>query len=134
MICMPRLFLVCLLLLPLPVSAQDGARLFERCAACHSVTAPDGTKLVAGGRIGPDLYGIAGQSAAAKPGFNYSRSMRKAAAQGLVWSEDAFVSYLRNPTEFLKAYLDDPSARARMAFRLERGGDAIYRYLADLSR
>ncbi|QFS84781.1 Cytochrome c-551 precursor [Roseivivax sp. THAF40] len=131
---MLRPFLICLFSLAHPALAQEGARLFERCAACHSVVSPSGETLVAGGRIGPNLYGIAGSPAASEPGFNYSQSMRVARQQGLVWSQDAFTAYLRNPTEYLKAYLDDPSARARMAFRLETGGDDVYRYLQNFAR
>ena len=114
--------------------AQEPPRLFDRCAACHSVIAPDGRTLVAGGRIGPNLFGIAGRAAGAQPGFNYSVSMREARDRGLVWTERAFTEYLRNPTEFLKTYLGDPSARARMAFRIDRGAPDIYRYLQQLSR
>ena len=131
---MLRPFFICLLAFAQPALAQEGARLFERCAACHAVVSPSGETLVAGGRIGPNLYGIAGSPAALEPGFNYSRSMRAAAQQGLVWSQDSFTEYLRNPTEFLKAYLDDPSARARMAFRLDRGAPEVYKYLQDLAR
>ncbi len=128
-----RVFLLSLTLCASSALAQDGARLFERCAACHSVIAPDGAVLVKGGRIGPNLYGIAGSKAGSDPGFNYSQSMRIAGARGLVWSRDSFVAYLRNPTEFLQSYLDDPAARARMAFRLEIGSEAVYDYLSDLS-
>ena len=122
------------LCLATPVKSQDGARLFEPCAACHSVTAPDGTVLVQGGRAGPDLYGVVGRTVAGKRGFNYSSSMQEARGRGLVWSEPNFTAYMRNPNLFLQEWLGDPSARARMAFRIESGAPAIYRYLQSLER
>ncbi|MHA6327135.1 c-type cytochrome [Roseivivax sp. CAU 1753] len=129
-----RPLLVVLTCLSGPVAAQDGERLFRRCAACHSVVTPEGQTLVFGGRVGPNLYGVAGRPAGTQPGFNYSASMRSARDLGLVWSEAEFVAYLHNPTEYLKTYLGDPTARARMAFRLDSGGDAVYRYLQSLER
>ncbi|MCE0506231.1 cytochrome C [Roseivivax sp. GX 12232] len=115
-------------------SAQEAPSAFAPCAQCHSVTAPDGTRLVAGGRTGPNLYGVMGRPVAGAAGFNYSRSMQEARARGLTWDRASFAAYLKNPTEFLQGWLGDPSARARMAYRSETGAGAIYDYLRALER
>ena len=58
--------------------AGPGARLFRKCAICHSVSA-DG-----GGRAGPTLYGIFGRRAGTVPGYPYSGALRDS---DVVWTE-----------------------------------------------
>ncbi|MFQ6018819.1 MAG: c-type cytochrome, partial [Kiloniellaceae bacterium] len=55
-----------------------GAKLFRKCAVCHSVQA-DGRK-----RAGPTLYGLFGRRAGSVPGYNYSQALRES---DLVWTE-----------------------------------------------
>ncbi|HEY5597449.1 MAG TPA: c-type cytochrome, partial [Kiloniellales bacterium] len=56
-----------------------GARLFRRCAVCHTVTA-DG-----GNRAGPPLYGVFGRRAGTVSGYNYSQTLRNSS---VIWNED----------------------------------------------
>jgi len=56
-----------------------GAKLFRRCAACHTVT------LDGGNRAGPTLYGVFGRRAGAIADYNYSEALRES---GLIWTED----------------------------------------------
>jgi len=55
-----------------------GARLFRKCAACHTVT-PD-----SGHRAGPTLYNLFGREAGSHPGYPYSKALRES---DLVWTE-----------------------------------------------
>jgi hypothetical protein len=50
----------------------------------------------------------------------------------LVWSEEMIVAYLEDPTAFLRDFLQDPRARAKMAFRLRKEQDRrdVVAYLA----
>lgn len=111
--------------------AEAGAKAFAKCRACHSITAPDGTAIVRGGKTGPDLYGVVGRGAGLA--FNYSSALRKAHETGLVWDAEGLTQFLADPTAFLKAYTGDDGARSKMAFRLTRGAEDIIAYLASLS-
>ena len=81
--------------LPAPYSKADlenGARVFARCRACHSVT-PNGPNMT-----GPNLYGVIGRVAGTHPGFNYSKSVK---AAGFAWDDDHIDHWLTNPRTFL---------------------------------
>jgi len=81
-----------------PTYAQDvakGAQVFNRCRACHAVGP------AARNKAGPQLNGIVGRKAASAAGFNYSDAMKRAAGNGLVWTEAKLTSYLDSPDVFL---------------------------------
>ena len=59
-------------------SSDPGARLFAKCAACHTLT-PEG-----GNKAGPTLYGLFGRRAGTVAGFPYSSALRNSA---IVWTE-----------------------------------------------
>ncbi len=82
----------------LPVMAQEagnadeGAKIFRRCQACHTVT--EGQH-----RVGPSLYNVVGRAAATVEGFpRYSDAMK---ASDITWTEDNISSYLENPRAFI---------------------------------
>lgn len=83
-----------------PVLAQGdvakGEKLFKKCAACHAVG--DGAK----NKVGPVLTGILDNKAGQNPDFKYSKAMKKAAADGLVWDEASLSEFLTKPRAFLK--------------------------------
>ncbi len=115
-----------------PAQAQDvanGERTFRRCAACHMIGDD------ARNRVGPVLTGVVGRPAASFEDYEYSSSMTAAGALGLTWTEDLIFEYLEDPTAFLRAYLDDPRARAKMTFRLrdEQERRDVAAYLATFS-
>lgn len=74
-------------------SPEKGAAVFKKCGACHN-----NEKGGAAG-IGPNLYGIVGDSHARMPGFAYSEAL--AGKKGTPWSWDELSQWLANP----KAYL-----------------------------
>ena len=69
--------------------ATRGERLFnQQCKVCHT--------LEKGGRngIGPNLFGMFGQKAAAVDGFSFSEAMHKS---GIVWDDKTTTDYLKDP-------------------------------------
>jgi cytochrome c len=68
--------------------AKAGADVFKRCAVCH--TSDKG----GGDGLGPNLSGIFGRKAAARPGFSYSAPLKKS---GLVWNEANLTKWVAGP-------------------------------------
>ena len=100
--------------------AQDAARgeaVFGKCATCHSVGDD------AENRTGPILTGVIGRRAASVEGFDYGDDMIAAGQAGLVWTEELIFDYIADPRTFLRTFLDDRRARAKMTFRLRDEAD-----------
>ncbi len=70
--------------------AAAGAKLFKRCATCHSVE--EGKK-----KMGPSLYGVYGRAAGALEGFKFSPAMTAHGASGVVWNDEALDAFIANP-------------------------------------
>ena len=58
-------------------SAAEGAKIFKKCAACHSIAQGGGNK------IGPALWGVLGRKAGSVSDYKYSKAM---VAHGKPWS------------------------------------------------
>ena len=69
-------------------NADNGAKVFKKCAACHTVEA------AAGNKIGPNLHGIVGRKVASADGFAYSPAM---SGHGGEWTDERLDAYLTNP-------------------------------------
>lgn len=100
-----------------PALAQDadaGARVFNKCKACHQVGAD------AKNRVGPVLTGVVGHGIATVEGFNYSDAMIEKREEGFVWTEETLSAYLENPREYIPgnkmtfAGLKNPEERANV--------------------
>ena len=74
-------------------SAADGAKVFKKCAACHSI-AEDG-----GNKIGPALWGVLGRPAGSIPDYKYSKAM---ATHGKSWSFEEMNGFLIKPKGWVK--------------------------------
>ena len=75
-------------------NVEDGIRGAEKyCVVCH--TFEEGGKVV----YGPNLFGIAGQPAAAFEGFRYSEALRNS---GLTWTDSNLIGFLANPEQFVE--------------------------------
>lgn len=90
-----------------------GEKLFGGCKACHKIG--EGAK----NAFGPVLNSIVDRPAGSFPGFKYSKSVREANGKDLVWTEENLFNWLAGPTDFLRAYLDNPKAKAKMPFKLK---------------
>ncbi|NOC92017.1 cytochrome C [Ruegeria sp. HKCCD6228] len=113
--------------------AEAGKKTFNKCKSCHMIADPAGEVIVKGGKTGPNLYGIAGRTAGTVEGFKYGDSIVAAGEKGLVWDETTFVEYAQDPKAFLKTYLDDTSAKSKMTFKLKKGAEDVYAYIASVS-
>ena len=106
---------------------------FKKCKACHAIIKDDGTEVVKGGKTGPNLYGVIGRTAGTVADYKYGDSLVAAGAAGLVWDEALVVSYLTDPTAFLKENTGDAAAKSKMVFKLAKGGEDIAAYLASVA-
>tara|TARA_B110000037_G_C17108914_1_gene501011 strand:+ start:68 stop:514 length:447 start_codon:yes stop_codon:yes gene_type:complete len=121
-----------------PGDVFAGATAFKKqCTSCHIVVNEVGEKLAGrNSKSGPNLYNIAGASAGTVEGYRYGKSLTAAGAEnGLVWTNETFTAYVQDPKGFLREFLDDKRARAKMSFRVRKEEDAvnIYAYLYSLS-
>ena len=74
-------------------SAADGAKVFKKCAACHSVAQGGANK------IGPALWNVLGRKAGSVPGYKYSKAML---AHGKSWSFEEMDGFLTKPKDWIK--------------------------------
>ena len=74
-------------------SAADGAKVFKKCAACHSIAQGGANK------IGPALWGVLGRKSGSASGYKYSKAM---AAHGKNWSFEEMNGFLIKPKEWIK--------------------------------
>lgn len=114
-----------------------GEEQFSRqCTACHVVQNANGEVLAGrNAKTGPNLFGLSGRAIGSAEGFRYSDSIVDVGERGDVWTEEAFVAYVQNPTDWLRATLDDRRARSKMAYQMRDESQAydIYAYLATLN-
>ncbi|MFQ5624870.1 MAG: c-type cytochrome [Paracoccaceae bacterium] len=109
--------------------AAAGEKAFKRCKMCHRVG--EGAK----NAVGPVLTGVVGRPAASFEGYKYGDSMRAAGEAGLVWDEELIAKYIADPSGFLREYLGDRKAKAKMKFKLkdEQARADVAAYLATFS-
>lgn len=73
--------------------AEKGKRVFNKCKACHMVG--ENAKK----RVGPPLNNIIGAKAGSQDGYNYSKAMKTAGEEGLVWDDEKLDAYLLKPKD-----------------------------------
>ncbi len=73
--------------------AENGAKVFKKCMACHTIEDQN--------KIGPSLKGIVGRKAASVEGFKYSDAMLAKGAEGVIWDEATLAAYLPDPKAFV---------------------------------
>ena len=74
-------------------SAEEGAKVFKKCAACHSINEGGSNK------IGPALWGVLGRSAGSVPDYKYSKAMT---SYGKNWSFEEMNGFLIKPKDWIK--------------------------------
>ena len=103
------------------VNAADGAKIFKKCAACHSIAQGGGNK------IGPALWGVIGRKAGGVSDYKYSKAM---AAYGKPWSFEEMNGFLTKPKEWIKgtkmsfAGLKNPKERAALILYMNKNTDS----------
>ena len=74
-------------------SAAEGAKVFKKCAACHSI-AEGGVN-----KIGPTLWGVLGRKSGSIPDYKYSKAMT---SHGKNWSFEEINGFLIKPKDWIK--------------------------------
>ena len=74
-------------------SATEGAKVFKKCAACHSIAEGGANK------IGPALWGVLGRPTGSVAGYKYSKAM---AVYGKNWSFEEMNGFLTKPKDWIK--------------------------------
>ncbi|MGI9392888.1 MAG: c-type cytochrome [Parvibaculales bacterium] len=72
---------------------KRGAKIFKKCAACHSVEKGGASK------VGPALWGIINATKGHVSGFSYSKALLK---MGGGWSFDELNAFLKKPRSYIK--------------------------------
>lgn len=121
-----------------PAFAQDvanGEKEFRKCKACHMIKDADGTDIVKGGGVGPNLWNVVGRKVASQEGYSYGAGILEAAEMNpdLVWTEEELVAYITNPNDWLNEKTNDPAAKTKMTFKLNKGQPDVAAYLASVS-
>ena len=101
-----------------PELIAKGEKVFKKCKACHQVGED------AKNKTGPILNGIVDHAAGAVDGFKYSKPMKAAAEDGLVWNEVELAAFLAKPKKYMKG--------TKMSFaglKKEKDVEAIITYL-----
>jgi len=75
------------------VSAAEGAKIFSKCKACHSIAKGGDNK------IGPALWNVLGRQAGSIENYKYSKAM---AAYGKIWSFEEMNGFLIKPKDWIK--------------------------------
>ena len=102
-------------------SANDGAKVFTKCAACHSIAEGGANK------IGPALWGVIGRKAGSVPDYKYSKAM---AGHGKKWSFEEMNNFLIKPKDWIKgtkmsfAGLKKPEERAAVILYMNQSSDS----------
>jgi cytochrome c len=112
--------------------AAKGENEFKKCKACHSITAPDGTDVVKGGKTGPNLYGVVGRAVASDPDFKYGEGILAVGAKGEIWDQKMIEEYVIDPTKWIDEQTGDTSLKSKMTFKLAKHGEDVAAYLASI--
>ena len=103
------------------VNAADGAKIFKKCAACHSIAQGGANK------IGPALWGVIGRKAGGVTDYKYSKAM---AAYSKAWSFEEMNGFLIKPKEWIKgtkmsfAGLKNAKERAAVILYMNENSDS----------
>jgi len=74
-------------------NSGEGAKVFKKCAACHSINKGGANK------IGPALWGVIGRKAGSLADYKYSKAM---AGHGKIWSFEEMNNFLIKPKDWVK--------------------------------
>lgn len=99
-------------------NAENGAKVFLQCKACHVLEAGQN-------RVGPSLAGLIGRAAGTVEGYSYSEANKNS---GITWSKEKLFQYLEKPARIIPgtkmAFAGLPKAqdRADVIAYIESGG------------
>jgi len=102
-------------------SAEDGKKVFKKCAACHSINADGGNK------IGPKLWNVMFRPAGSIADYKYSKAL---SAYGKEWNWEEMNGFLIKPSKWIKgnkmgfAGLKKEKDRASVILFLNKNSDS----------
>ena len=96
-------------------NADDGEKVFKKCAACHSI--------VQGGKnkIGPALYNVVGRQIGAVSDYKYSKAL---AGYDKTWTFEELNGFLLKPAKWIKG-----TKMAYAGLRKEKDRASVIKYL-----
>ncbi len=74
-------------------TAEQGKKIFKKCAACHSI------KQGGANKIGPALYSVVGRAVGVVSGYKYSKAL---SSYGKQWSFEELNGFLLKPSKWIK--------------------------------
>ena len=100
-------------------SIEAGAKVFKKCAACHSI--------VKGGKnaIGPALYNVVGRKVGGVEDYKYSKAL---AAYDKEWTFEELNGFLKKPAKYIKG-----TKMAYAGLRKESDRASVIKYLNENS-
>ncbi len=72
--------------------ANKGAKIFKKCASCHTISKGEMSK------VGPNLYGVVNRNKGSAVGFEYSVAMKN---KGGKWDIESINSFITKPKEYV---------------------------------
>ncbi|QFS96540.1 Cytochrome c-552 [Labrenzia sp. THAF191b] len=105
-------------------SAEDGAKVAKKCAACHDFTQGGANK------VGPALWDVIGRKPGGHEGFGYSSAMVAFGEENPEWTYEELDHFLESPKNFISgttmgfAGLRKPEDRADMIAYLREQADS----------
>ena len=101
--------------------AEAGEKVFKKCKACHDIEGKN--------KVGPHLDGVFGRTAGSVEDFQkkYSKGLKEAGANGLVWNAETLAQYLPSPKDMIDG--------SKMTFKLTKPDEIenVIAYLAEHS-
>ena len=101
-------------------SAEDGKKVFKKCAACHSINASGGNK------IGPKLWNVMFRPIGSVSDYKYSKAL---SSYGKEWTWEEMNGFLIKPSKWIKgnkmgfAGLKNDKDRASLILYLNQNSD-----------
>ncbi len=105
-------------------SAEDGAKVAKKCAACHNFEQGGANK------VGPALWNIVGRKPGSHEGFGYSASMTAFGEENAEWTYEELDKFLMSPKDVVDgtsmgfAGLRKPEDRANIIAYLREQADS----------
>jgi len=96
-------------------NAENGAVIFKKCAACHSINKGGKNK------IGPALYNVVGRTVGGLDSYKYSKAL---ASYDKEWTFEELNGFLKKPSSYLKG-----TKMSYAGLRKEKDRASIIKYL-----
>ena len=99
--------------------SENGAVVFKKCAACHSINKGGKNK------IGPALYNVVGRAVGGLNDYKYSKAL---ASYGKAWTFEELNGFLQKPSSYLKG-----TKMSYAGLRKEKDRASVIKYLNENS-